>query len=255
MFSAGCERPAPQGFFRKEKVMRRIIPIFGLLFMGIPIWAHGAQPLDELQGHIDQVVSILKDPKYQETAQKDLQREKIWEIIHKAFDFTEMAKRAVAKHWKRFTQDEKKEFSQLFAELLGGAYLGKIQRSYEDEKIIYVTEKMLSSSKALVKTKILRQNTEIPVAYSMRNRNGTWRVYDINIEGVSLVKNYRTQFSKILLKKSPARLIEMLKKKIEREKTKNASQDQAGGKFEHEKRMASLSRKLASKYLTIVARF
>ena len=235
--------------------MRRIIPIFGLLFMGIPLLAHSAQPLDELQGHIDQVVSILKDPRYQEAVQKDLQREKIWEVIHRAFDFTEMGKRALAKNWKRFTQDEKKEFSQLFAELLGGAYLGKIQRGYEDEEIIYVTEKMLSSSKALVKTKILRQNVEIPVAYSLHNRNGPWRVYDINIEGVSLVRNYRTQFSKILLKKSPAQLIEMLKKKIEREKKKTASQNKASGKLERLKRVAALYRELASKYLTIVVRF
>lgn len=213
--------------------MRKIILIFSVLCMSLPPLAHGAQPLEELQGHIDQVISILKEPKYRETAQKDLQREKIWEIIHNAFDFSEMAKRALAKNWKRFTHEQKRIFSQLFAELLGNAYLEKIQKGYQDEKVIYVTEKMLTNSKALVKTKIIRHSTEVPVAYALHNRKGPWRVYDINIEGVSLVKNYRSQFGKILLKKSPAQLIEMLRKKIEREKKKNTSQDQAGGNPEY----------------------
>ena len=235
--------------------MRRIIPIFCMLFLSIPFLAHSAQPLDELQVHIDQVIRILNEPKYQDATQKELQREKIWEVIHKVFDFNEMAKRALARSWKRFTREQKKEFTQLFSQLLGGAYLGKIQRGYQDEKVVYVGETMLSGSKALVKTKILRQNIEVPVAYRMHSRDGSWRIYDVNIEGVSLVKNYRTQFSKILLKKSPAQLIDMLKKKIEREKKKTTSQDQAGGKPGYIELMAALSRELASKYLTIAWRF
>ena len=197
--------------------MRRITPVFALLIIAMPILAHSAQPLDVLQGHVDQVIDILQNSQHEEAAQDDPQREKIWEIIRKAFDFEEMAKRALARDWRNFTQQQREKFSSAFAEFLGNTYLDKIQKGYRDEKVIYLAQEMIADSKALVKTKILRAGGEIPVVYSMQKQNGTWRIYDVNIEGVSLVNNYRAQFGKILSKESPDHLIEMLKKKIEKQ--------------------------------------
>ncbi len=198
--------------------MRRITPVFALLIIAMPILAHSAQPIDVLKVNVDQVIGFLKNSQHEGAAQDDPQREKIWEIIQKVFDFKEMAKRAAARDWRNFTQQQREKFSNAFAEFLGNTYLDKVQKGYQDEEVIYLTQEMITDSKGRVKTKILRENVEIPVVYSMQKQNGTWRIYDVNIEGVSLVKNYRAQFSKILSKKSPDQLIEMLEKKIEKQK-------------------------------------
>lgn len=211
--------------------MRRIT--FVLLFLCIftPNLARSEKPIAVIEGRIDQVINILKNPQYQEMAQKDLQRKKIWEIIREVFDFREMAKRALARNWKKFTKEQREEFSRLFSELLNNTYIGKIQRGYREEKVVYLTQKMVTDSKALVKTKVLRKSLEIPVSYSMVKRNETWRVYDINTIGVGLVKNYRARFSKILLKRSPAQLIELLTKKIEQKK-ENSLKDKTVSNFD-----------------------
>ena len=180
------------------------------------------EPLEALKIPVEQVIKLLKDSNYQDVSKKDLQREKIWETIKSIFNFREMAKRVLARNWKKFSPQQRKEFAALFTELLGNAYIGKMQAKYEDEEVVYQGQKMISATKARVKTKIIRGSMDIPVVYSMLNRNGSWKIYDVNIEGVSLVKNYRVQFNKILIKNSPARLIERLKKKIELHKKNRA---------------------------------
>lgn len=198
--------------------MKKIIPILVALLIGTSSLAQSAQLLDALRGPVDSIISVLNDPQYQDSAKRDVEREKIWEIIRKLFDFTEMAKRTLARNWRSFTPQERKEFTQVFGEFLGNTYISKIQKDYKKERVVYVKEEMVTDSKALVKTKIVRETLEIPVNYSMKLRDGVWRVYDVNIEGVSMVKNYRTQFSKILFSKPPSHLIERLKKKIEQQK-------------------------------------
>ena len=205
----------------KSKI-KQIVFVFILV---LPCSAYSTEPLDSLKGPVDQVVKLLKDPLYQDVSQKNLQREKIQKIINEIFDFTEMAKRTLTRNWKKFTLEQRKEFTHLFSELLGNAYIGRMQGEYEDEKIVYQNQKKISNSKARVKTKILRGSISIPVVYSMLNQNDTWKIYDVNIEGVSLVKNYRTQFNKILMKNPPSLLIERLKKKIKLQEKKRSKND------------------------------
>ncbi len=209
--------------------MKKIIPLFVLLFVGLFSVSSdcGQQPLDALRGPINEVISILKDPKYEDASQKDLEREQLWAAMRKLFDFTEMAKRSLARNWKAFAPEQRKEFSEVFGEFLGNAYLNKIQKDYQDEEVVYGKQEILTDTKAVVKTKIIRETVEIPVDYSMKARNGAWRVYDVNIEGVSMIKNYRTQFNKILATKSPTELIERLKKKIEKQKQGQDKSNQA----------------------------
>ncbi len=198
--------------------------IFALM-VAIPCLANGIEPLDALKVPVDQLLGILKDPQYQDAAQRDAQREKIWETIRQAFDFEIMGKLALARNWKKFTVPQKKEFTGLFAELLESTYVDKIQGGYEEEKVLYLGQKKVSDSKARVTTKILRSSMDIPIVYSMLKRNDVWKVYDVKIEGVSLIKNYRTQFGHILAKGSPAQLIQRLKKKIELRKKRRTDKD------------------------------
>lgn len=195
--------------------MKKILPILFifLMIMHSPSW--GAEPLDILKGQVDQVMSILQDPQYSDQSKKGAQRERIWAIIRGFFDMEEMSKRAVAQHWKRFTPQEQKEFIKVFGDFLGDNYLQKIQGGFKGEKVIYGSQEQIGESKATVNTKILRANVETPVNYSMAKDGDSWKVYDVTIEGVSLVRNYRSQFSQILVNESPAQLIERVKKKIE----------------------------------------
>lgn len=200
--------------------MGRILPIFVLLLFASPLSAQSSGPLEVLQGHIDQIIDILKDPQYQDGVQNQEQMKKMWGVINQAFDFGEIAKRSLSRNWRRFTPRQRKEFSNLFSEFLGNVYLGRIQGNYKDEKVLYNSQNFLTDSKAQVKTTILRAGMEIPALYNMHKDDGAWRIYDVKIEGVSLVKNYRSQFRQVLQKKSPDQLIELIKKKIAKQKEK-----------------------------------
>jgi len=172
-------------------------------------------PTDALKGQIDEGLKLLSDPKYKDPSLKKVQREKIWEIVRKAFDFTEVSGRALAVNWKKFSPDQRKEFTEVFSEILGNAYLDKIQGAYKDEKIVYIGQEMVTDSKAIVKTKIVREKGEILVDYSMKLKDSNWKVYDVQAEGISLVQNYRSQFNEILIKESPDDLIKRLRKKLD----------------------------------------
>lgn len=199
--------------------MRKLIPVFTLLLVFMSALVQGGEPLEALRVPVDQVIAILKDPQYEDRTRKGLQREKIWEIIPNIFDYTEVAKRSLARNWKIFTPQERKEFTDVFADFLGNTYIDKIEGHYEDLDIVYLGQEMVTDSRALVKTRIVRKNGETPIDYRMRRRGGAWRIYDLHIEGVSLVKNYRTQFNEILFKETPAQLIERLQEKVETQKT------------------------------------
>ncbi|MBW2108370.1 MAG: ABC transporter substrate-binding protein [Deltaproteobacteria bacterium] len=200
----------------KRKIM--VCSVVSLMWAILTLVCEAQEPMDALRGPIDRVISILKDPQYQDPSKQALERERLWEAMHDLFNFTDMAKRTLARNWKRFSPPERKSFVTVFREFLGNNYLDKIQKGYKNEKVVYLEQQMLSPDKALVKTKIIREDIEIPVHYRMKMYRGGWRAYDVNIEGVSLVKNYRTQFNKLLMKGSPAELIERLKRKIEKQK-------------------------------------
>jgi len=190
---------------------KKILLILLVIFLGISFAQ--AEPLETIKNSVNKVLDILKDPLYQESAKKELQREKISAEIRDIFDFSEMTKRSLAKHWKKFTPKQQAEFRELFSELLEKIYIKKIQ-GYTNEEILYFGENITTDLRATVKTKIVTEGSEIPIDYRMIMKQDGWKVYDFSIEGVSLIKNYRAQFQKILMKESPEALIKTLKKKV-----------------------------------------
>ncbi|MEE9240325.1 MAG: ABC transporter substrate-binding protein, partial [bacterium] len=137
---------------------------------------------------------------------------KLRKAIAKQFDFTEMARRSLARYWKKRNKEERKEFVSLFSGILGKSYIGKIE-AYTDEKILYVREKA-DGEFARVKTLIVtKRKQEIPITYRMHKVNDRWMVYDVVIEGVSLVNTYRQQFRTILRKTSYDGLVKKLREK------------------------------------------
>ncbi len=174
------------------------------------------EPMEALKGPLEESLSLLKDPVYQDPSRKDEQRDKIWQLIESVFDFNEVSRRALARNWRQFNPDQQKEFVDLFTKLLGNTYLNQVQEAYKDESVAYDSQEIHDSKPlARVKTRILSKKGDIPVDYSLKQRDGRWRIYDVRVEGVSLVKNYRTQFDELLMKESPEELIERLKQKVD----------------------------------------
>ncbi|MFP4349527.1 MAG: MlaC/ttg2D family ABC transporter substrate-binding protein [Thermodesulfobacteriota bacterium] len=169
------------------------------------------EPMEELRGPIEKGISILKNPEYKDDS--EAQREKIWEIIQNVFDFRAVSIRALARNWRLLSPEQREVFTTEFTELLKNNYLDKIQGEFQDEEVVFEEQDMLSEDKAVVRTTVIRKNVETPIDYRVHLKDGKWRIYDVNIEGISLVQNYRKQFNDILAKEKPDALIQRLKEK------------------------------------------
>lgn len=172
-------------------------------------------PMDTIRSTVDAVINTLKDKNLSQPGNKQERRAKIRELIRDHFDFTEMSQRSLARHWEPRTPREKKEFVEIFSELLQASYIGKIE-SYTDEKITYDKETLKGDGKyAIVETTIIAKNVNIPIEYKLTLKGDKWWVYDVSIEGVSFISTYREQYNKIIVKESYAGLLKKLKIKLE----------------------------------------
>jgi phospholipid transport system substrate-binding protein len=199
--------------------IRKTSWVFILIIFGITHLAHAAQPMDELKGPVEQIVNILKDPQYKAVSQKKLQQEKMWEVVRKIFDFTAIARGTISRYrWAGFTPRQREEFTDVFTEFIGNIYFKKIQSEYHNEKVVFLKQEMFTESRARVMTKIIRDSVETPVDYSMWLHGGHWKIFNVYVEGVSLLGNYRDQFERFLTNSSVNDLISELKKKVEQQK-------------------------------------
>ena len=193
--------------------MRNILIGCLLLLTAFPTLAEGNQPIEALQKGVEEGLRILNDPEFSDADRKDAQQQKLRIILEQHFDFREFSRRVLATNWENFTPSQREEFVRIFSEFLGRFYMGKLQEKYKDERLIYVSQKMMSARRALVKIKVVWKGQEIPVDLRMIRRKGLWKVYDIEVVGISAVRNYRAQFNSILSKETPAQIIERLKAK------------------------------------------
>ena len=167
-------------------------------------------PTDQLKGAIDRVVKTLDDAAYKGEDKATARRRAVRKVANDIFDFSEIARRSLARHWQPLTDKQREEFVMLFADLLERSYISKIEL-YGGEKILYTGERV-EGDQASVATRIITRNgTDVPIDYRMLKRGDRWLVYDVNIEGVSLVSNYRTQFNKIIQTASYQELITKMK--------------------------------------------
>jgi phospholipid transport system substrate-binding protein len=173
-----------------------------------PAWA-GA-PTEQLKSSVDKVTRVLEDPALRSQSKTEERMAAIRKEAENIFDFDETSRRALGSHWRTLSEQDRQEFVSLFADLLQRAYLSKIGR-YGGEKITYAGD-AIEGDLATVKTRLLtKEGTQVPVDYRMRRRGDRWLVYDISLEGVSLVANYRTQFNKIIETASYQELVRKLK--------------------------------------------
>ncbi len=196
----------------KKNAVAIAVILITLGFFGIYL-VYAGEPTEVIKNVTDKIIEIVKDPALKSPDKEPKRRRLIRETVDEVFDWNEMAKRTLGRHWRKRTEEEKKEFVYLFGKLLERTYLDKVE-GYSGEKVIYVGDRV-EGNYAIVKVKILtKQDTEVRVLYRMKKKKGKWWVYDISIEGVSLINNYRTQFNNILVRSSFKRLIEKLRAKV-----------------------------------------
>lgn len=186
--------------------------VLSIFFLAVlPVYA-GA-PLDMVQTNVNKVLEVLRDPKLKEDSAKKIKREKLEVIYEQMFDEVELSRRTLGGNWNKLNTSQQQEFIQLYRQVLEKAYIDKIL-SYTNEKIVFPKENMLASNQAEVQTKVITSSKEIPIFYRVIQKNGAWKVYDVVVENVSLVQNYRSQFNDILGKNKPDQLLEILRKKV-----------------------------------------
>jgi len=183
-----------------------------MILLGTAWPAHAGMPSQQLRVQVERVVSVLDDTELRKSARAVERRAAIRRIANATFDFTETSQRALGPHWQARTPAEREEFTGLFADLLERSYVEKIEL-YNGEKVAYLGD-TVDGDFATVRTKLVtKQGTEVPIVYRMVRRGDRWLVYDVSIEGVSLVANYRAQFNKIIQSSGYAGLVQRLREK------------------------------------------
>ena len=196
---------------------KRIIGLFVILAICVmlPFGGYAATPKETVENGVNKVLKILGDPAFK-TKTKDDKIATIATEIDAIFDFKELSKRTLGRDWKKMKAKQQEEFVDLFKKLLQGVYADRLL-AYSDQKVIFDKELMLKKGRAEVQSYILSSDgNKIPLFYRLTDKSGSWKAYDMIIEGVSMVKNYRTQFRQILSKDSPEKLIETLREKVKK---------------------------------------
>jgi phospholipid transport system substrate-binding protein len=176
--------------------------------------AEAATPTEQVRTAIDRVLQLVQDPALRAPARAEERRRQIRTVANEIFDWQETGKRALARHWQARTPQQREEFSALFADLVERSYVSKIE-GYTGEKIVYGSE-TVEGEQATVRTRLVtRNNTEIPIDYRLSRTGDRWRVYDVLIEGVSLVASYRNQFNRVIQQSGYDELIRKMKSKQE----------------------------------------
>lgn len=199
-----------------QKTYRLAAALCLALSLALPSVVHAGPATEQIKETVDAVVAVLNDKELKKPARRQERRKKIRDIVNKRFDFEEMAKRSMGQAWGKRTPEEKKAFVALFSDLLQNTYIRKVER-YEKQSVAY-TDERVEGEYAVVKTKVsTEKEANIPVEYRIFREAGKWEAYDIVIEGVSLVNNYRNQFSSILRSGTFEDLMTKLREKAKKE--------------------------------------
>jgi phospholipid transport system substrate-binding protein len=199
---------------RHRHVGQALLLVALLSAVAAPSAAAGV-PSDQLKTQIDRVLKVLEDPELKKDGRIKDRRAAVRRIANDIFDFGETARRSLGRHWQARTPAERDEFVRLFSDLLERSYISKVE-VYGGEKIHYVGD-AIDGDQARVQTRLLtKSGSDIPIEYRMHRKTGDrWLVYDVVIEGVSLVANYRTQFNKIIQTSSYQELVKKMRAKQE----------------------------------------
>ena len=196
----------------RKTLLLIIVAIYSLSFPAAK--AAAKTPADAIKYTVDSVLNVLKDKELSAPGKTEERRARISSLIRERFDFREMARRSLARHWKKRTPEEEKEFITIFSDLLEASYISKIE-AYSDERVTFDKEVIKGKGKyGVVSTTIATKDVDIPIDYKVKFKNGKWWIYDVVVEGVSFISTYRSQYNKVIVKESFAKLIQRMKNKL-----------------------------------------
>ena len=203
-----------------RKLSKPLCLIWIVLFTAsAPATLHAGAPTEEIQKTVDKAIAVLKNPSLKSESRRKERRDQIRQALLPRFDFPEMARRSLGAQWRRRTPEEQREFVGLFSDLLERAYIDRIE-AFNDEQFIYTRERQ-DQDHAEVDAKIKTpKGEEFSISYKLHLADQSWKVYDVVIENISLVNNYRDQFNRVITKSSYEDLIRRMK-----EKGKNPTED------------------------------
>ncbi len=205
------------GILRRGRASSRwgAIAFVAVVVVGLSVVpGYAGAPTEAMKTTIDEVLRIVRDQDLKQKNKADERRHQLEKVVSARFDYTEMSRRALGAPWNQLTDQQKQEFVDLFRTLLTNSYADKIE-TYSGEGVEYLNERM-EKEYAEVRTKVLSGKTEIPLDYRLINKAENWRVYDVVVDNISLVNNYRGQFTKILRASSYSDLVDQLRKKSEK---------------------------------------
>lgn len=191
-------------------MIRTTTAMISALCLWAAMSASAEEPLKIIENRVDRIVKILGD---KSLAEADKVR-KLETAADETFDYTYLSKMTLGRSWLDLDENQRIEFVGLYRRLLEKNYMGQLLK-YTNEMVVFDRQAMLSENKAEVESNIVSSDKTIPITYRLVRRDDDWKVYDLVIEGVSLVANYRTQFSDILSRQTPAEMLSILKKKVE----------------------------------------
>jgi phospholipid transport system substrate-binding protein len=208
-----------QGWYQRGIVL---LLVGGLLLASQVIRSEAGEAQDKVRRTVDDVLAIIAD----KTLASPERRARIRQAVLQRFSFDEMAQRALAQHWRSLTPPQRQEFVALFTDLLERSYVSRIEGAQAGAQSVRYIKEDITKDQAMVHTEIVSaRDLPVTVEYRLLHKDGDWKVYDIVIEGVSLVNNYRTQFNTIIVKDSYAGLVKQMRLKIDQE---NAASPQKG---------------------------
>lgn len=205
---------------RREKLSgrRRLMAgAIAVLWLALPASVLAGEATDRVRGELNRITAIVKDPALQGAAKEDERKARVKELIWQWFDVQEMARRSLAAHWAKRSEEERQDFAELFGDLFVESYTRLVVDHLGDQRVIYLPESV-DGGVATVQTKFLSKRDEPSfVDFAMFRRDGIWAAYDVVIDEVSIVKTYRTQFNKIIQTQSYEALVKKMRLKQESE--------------------------------------
>jgi phospholipid transport system substrate-binding protein len=191
-----------------------VTPLLLTFVLDVSVWA--GEPLDQVKQTTDKILSILNNPSLKAPGKAGEQKRLIWQAVDERFDWEELSRRSLGPHWTKLGSEERKEFISLYSTLLRRTYLNRVD-DYSGENVRYGQERIDGEYGVVELRVITRTGKEIPATYRLIRKGADWRVYDIWVQGVSLVNNYRAQFNSIITRSSYEELVRLLKDRAAKE--------------------------------------
>lgn len=191
---------------RKRRIATMMI--LSMIWLSCAGWAAAGELTELIRRTTDQVLSILENPQLQEAERQ----QRLHQLAGEVFNWQEMARRALAVHWRDRTPEQQQEFVQLFRDLVENVYINRLQQAASERRDIQYVGEQVEGSRAAVRTKVITaRNQEVPIEYRLSKVGDQWKIYDVLVEGVSLVNNYRSQFNRIIATSSYNDLVDRMK--------------------------------------------